>query len=105
MNLSYGIVWREGTLPLATGKLEFLARGVRLDGLVGSRRATLELGDAALAGIRIGRTAGERLDGRPTLILERRSGPPIRITSVPQSSLLADIAERLAALIYAPAAG
>jgi hypothetical protein len=105
MQLSYGIVWREGNLPLATGKLEFLARALRLDGLVGSQRTTLELGYGSVVGARIGRTAAERLDGSPTLILERRSGPPIRITSVPQSSLLADIAERLAALIYAPAAG
>src|SRR5205823_6284446 len=95
---SYGVVWQEGGLPLATGRLELLARGIRLDGRADSRRCSRELSYESLVAVRVGRAAAERLCQRPTLILERRSGLPIRIATVTQSSLVAEIAERLAAL-------
>jgi hypothetical protein len=104
MRTSYGIVWQEGTLPVATGRLELLSRGVRLEGLAGARSTERDLAYESLAGVRIGRSGAERLDGRPTLVLERRSGVPIRIASVAQSSLVAEIAERLAVLRLGPEA-
>jgi hypothetical protein len=104
MRTSYGVVWREGSLPLASGKLELLPRAVRLDGMVGSVPTRREIAYDLLSEIRIGRSAEDRIDGRPTLVLAPRSGEPFAIASVAQAGVIAEIAERLASLQFGSAA-
>jgi len=94
MQRTYGVVWREGTEPLAAGKLELLANGLRLDGIDGSEEIAYE----DLSAVRIGRTSGERIDGRPSVVLDRAFGDPVTIATVAQPSLVGEIAERLAAM-------
>jgi hypothetical protein len=98
MRKSYGVVWREGERPLARGKLELLPRAVRLEGMTGSEPTTREIAYDYLTGIRIGRSAEERIDGHPSLVLEPRTGATLAIASVAQSGVVAELAERLAAL-------
>jgi hypothetical protein len=95
METTYGVVWREGTLPRATGKLELLPRRLRLEGLADSRPVCREIGYDGLASVRIGRAAGDRIDGFPTVVLQRRAGQAIAIATVAQPSFVGDIAERL----------
>lgn len=99
MQKSYGVVWREGLLPLATGMLELRPRDLRLEGLAESRPATQTIPYEDLAGVRVGRSSTERIDGRPTVILERRTGLPLTLTTVAQQTLLGEIVERLTALL------
>jgi hypothetical protein len=94
MQRSYGVVWREGERPIVAGKLELLPRGLRLEGREGSQDIPYE----RLAGVHIGRSAPERLDGRPSVVLERRGAELVTIATVAQSSLIGEIAERLAEL-------
>jgi hypothetical protein len=94
MKTSYGVVWREGGGQVVAGKLELLPRGLRFEG----REGTCEIPYGQLAGVRIGRSNGERLDGRPTVILERRGADLVTISTVAQSNLIGEIAERLAEL-------
>ena len=98
MRRSYGVVWRDGDHPLACGKLELLPRVMRLDGMMGSEPATREIAYDNLAEIRIGRSAEERIDGRASLVLAPRTGDTVSIASVAQAGVVAEIAERLAAL-------
>lgn len=98
MRTSYGVVWREGEHPLARGKLELLPRAMRLDGMTGAEPTTREIAYDYLSEIRIGRSAEERIDGRPSLVLQPRSGDTFSIASVAQAGVLAEIAERLTAL-------
>jgi hypothetical protein len=100
MRTSYGVVWREGTLPLATGKLELLPRAVRLDGMMGGVPTTREIGYDLLSEIRVGRSTKDRIDGRPTLVLAPRTGDAYAIASVAQAGVIAEIAEKLAALQF-----
>ena len=81
MRTSYGVVWREGDHPLARGKLELLPRAVRLDGMAGSVPTTREIAYDYLTEIRIGRSPEERIDGRPSLVLEPRTGDTLSIAS------------------------
>jgi hypothetical protein len=104
MNISYGVVWHESGLPVASGKLELLPRAVRFEGAAESRPTSREIAYENLSGVRIGRSEADRIDGRPSLVLERRSGQPITIASVAQSGVVAEIAERLAALQLGPGA-
>jgi hypothetical protein len=94
MQRSYGVVWREGNRPPVPGKLELLPRGVVLEGREGSR----EIAYDQLRGVHVGRSAAERLDGRPSVVLERRFGEPVVIATVAQASMIGEIAERLAEL-------
>ena len=98
MHTSSGVVWREGERPLARGKLELLPHAVRLDGMTGSEHTTRVIPYDHLSEIRIGRSAEERIDGHPSLVLASHAGATLLIASVAQSGVLAEIAERLAAL-------
>jgi hypothetical protein len=98
MPRSYGIVWREGSLPTATGKLELLPRRLRLDGLSGSEPVTREVDYDGIGSVRVGRDAADRLDRRPTVVIERRAGAPFTIATVDQPGLVGELAERLAAM-------
>src|SRR6185312_3114283 len=100
MRTSYGVVWREGERPLARGKLELLPRAIRLEGMTGTEPTTREIAYDYLTEIRIGRSAEERIDGHPSLVLEPRTGETLAIASVAQSGVVAELAERLAALQF-----
>jgi hypothetical protein len=91
MQTSYGVVWREGSAPLSSGKLEVQPRAIRLEGL--DRAA--EIPYEALASVRVGRSSGDRIDGRPSVVLERRTGDPISIATVAQPSLLGEIVDQV----------
>jgi hypothetical protein len=93
MQTSYGVVWREGSAPLSSGKLELRPRAIRLEGL--DRQA--EIPYEVLAGVRVGRSSGDRIDGRPSVVLERRTGEPISISTVAQPSLLGEIVDQVVA--------
>jgi len=98
MRTSYGVVWKEGERPLARGKLELLSGGVRLEGMTGSEPTTRDIAYDHLSEIRVGRAAGERIDGRASLVLAPRTGDIFTIASVAQAGVVAELAERLAAL-------
>jgi hypothetical protein len=98
MRRSYGVVWREGAQPTATGKLELLPRRLRLEGLSGSEPVTREIEYEGIGRVRVGRDPADRLDRRPTVVVERRTGAPVVIATVAQPGLVGEIAERLTAL-------
>ena len=93
METSYGVVWREGSAPLSSGKLELRPRAIRLEGLDSDAEIPYEV----LASVRVGRSARDRIDGRPSVVLERRTGEPISIATVAQPSLLGEIVDQVAA--------
>jgi hypothetical protein len=94
MQKSYGVVWRAGEAPVAAGKLELLPTVLRLEGREGLREIPYD----EIARVRIGRSSADRLEGRPSVVLERRDGDPVTISTVAQANLVGEIAERLAAL-------
>ena len=96
MNRSYGVVWRQGTRPPVTGKLELLPRAMHLEGLKAEQVIPYE----CMAAIRVGRSVSDRINGGPSVVVERRLGDPITIATVAQPSVVGEIAERLAALQF-----
>ena len=97
--MDYAIVWREGGLPQGTGKLELLPGALRLDGVCGGEETSMEVGYAELVGFRIGRAQDVRIGGRTSLVLERHSGPALRIASFGTPNLVSEIAEAIASLL------
>lgn len=99
MRSTYAVVWREGTGPLARGRLELLRSRLELDGLAGSAHVTREIPYDELAQVRIGRSSADRLNGRPSLVIERVDGEPIVLGSVALQGVVAELAERLAGCV------
>ncbi|HEX9350795.1 MAG TPA: hypothetical protein VF877_05950 [Gaiellaceae bacterium] len=98
MRISYAITWQEPDAEPRSGRLELEPRGLSFEGSNGNGVAIEEITYDELSAVRIARTPGDRLSGRPTLVLERRTGGPIRIASVAQPGIISELAEHLAAL-------
>ena len=100
---SYGVVWKkDGREPVA-GKLELDADRLRLEGNDRDHLTVYVLAYRDLATVRINRDLADRLDGRPTLLLERSNGDTLRIASL-QHGVVCEIAERLATVEIGPRA-
>jgi hypothetical protein len=98
MRRSYGVVWKSGDGPLVVGKLGVQPLGFELDGLLDGEPRREYLSYEELTDARVGRGADQRIAGRPTVVLGRRSGPPLLVSTVAQPSLVGEIVEGLAAL-------
>jgi hypothetical protein len=95
---SYGVVWQENDAAPVAGKLEIDSARLRLEGNDCDHLSARTLPIADLVAVRIGRESRERLDGRPTLLLEFSNIGTVRIAALTQAGIVAEIAERLAGL-------
>ena len=96
-SFAYPIVFRDGDHAPATGRL-LAVRGQIL--LTGHRHRTLvelDLSAAELTEVRIGRSAHDRLNGYPTVVLERRDQARVLIAPL-GSNLLHEVADLLSTL-------
>jgi hypothetical protein len=69
---------------------------MHLDGLSSSSQIPY----AGISAVRLGRAATDRINGHPSVVVERWAGDPITITTVARPSVVGEIAERLAALRF-----
>ena len=106
MSASYGVIWQNGGTQKA-GKLELDPAAIRLEGIGddGEDLVVELLPYCELAGVRVARGSADRLDGRPTLVLEQLNGESLRVASVAQSGIVAELAEKLSTIKLATAAG
>lgn len=80
---SYAVVWRDGSGPVHLGRLELGAAALRLQGSRdGGSLARRQIPYGDVEGVRIGRSKADRLDGGPSVILDRRAGLPVTIGAV-----------------------
>ena len=103
MAASYAICRREPDGPSDVGELVLEGDALRLEGL---RRqgepASRRLPYRMLARVRVGRSVGERVGGRPTLNLECVDGAQIQITLM-GADILSELADLLGSLVSADA--
>ncbi len=96
MQRSYAVTWQENGDAAHSGKLEMNDSGLSLEGGAGNNGAgRLVVPYGKLLGMSVARS-GERITGRPTLLLYRRGSNPVRIASVVASSIISEVAEQLA---------
>jgi hypothetical protein len=98
MRATYAVNWEEKPGGTSAGKLELRPRSLVLEGLGNGRPRTSEISYRDIAGVRIARISAERLGGRPTLVIDRRGGSPVRIAGIAQSGIVSELAEHLAAV-------
>jgi hypothetical protein len=99
MTSSYAVKWREPGGHVFLGKLEFQRQALVLEGRNGAEGTVRRVIDfAELRSFRLGQTADERLDGQPTLVVERPTGNTFVTSSVVHAGVLQEVADRLSEL-------
>lgn len=89
------MVWREPPGPSYAGSLALASGSLTLDGTAAGTREVVVVTFAELAGVRMA-GAGERLKGRPTLILQTKTGRRFEVAAVTGLGLLREVADVLA---------
>jgi hypothetical protein len=93
----FPVVWREGEGAAAVGELVVERELMRFEGARAGRAVEAELRFVDVQDVRVARRAPERVDGRPTIVLDRRSAPPLFVEPV-GANLLGEIAALLTRL-------
>src|SRR5215216_3806272 len=99
MTPSYAVKWREPDGHVFLGKLQFEPQALVLEGRDGGEGAVRRaIGFAELRSFRLGQNADERLDGQPTLVVERPAGNVFVTSTVVHAGVLQEVADRLSEL-------
>ncbi len=100
MRPSYAVVWRGVEGDRFAGKLELGERTLDLEGSdPEGAPARIRVSYDDLAGVRIGRSPGERMDGRPSLIVELRSGVAVSVAPVGGTGVVFEMGQVLEELV------
>lgn len=95
---SYAALWREPGEVIARGKVVLGHDVLAVEGTTGDRRVVRrEIPYTAIESVQIGRGPDERLNSRPTLVVERTSAPPLQL-DVLGTGMLFELSDLLAAL-------
>ncbi len=98
MKTSYAVKWREPDGQTYVGRLELGRRALHLVGDTGGAGVDRQIGYEELEGLHIGHDAGERLDGRRALVIERPHGAYHLTSTVFEAGILHELVDRLAEL-------
>ena len=95
MSRTYAVTWKEPGLPRHAGKLELREHELSLEGRNnGSDPRTVLVRYEELVDLRHA-PSGQRLDGRPTPVLDRGVGGAVRLASIAAPGSLSEIADEL----------
>lgn len=101
MNTSYAVKWREPDGQAFVGRLELGPRALHLVGDAGGTQVDRQIGYDELDGLHIGHDAGERVDGRRALVIERPQGAFHLTSTVLEAGILQELVDRLSELSLA----
>ena len=104
MRITYAVTWEEPENIRRSGRLELGDEALHLEGRNGDGATQRDLPYTDVSRFRLARSGGERLQGRPTLVLELRSGEVLKIAGVSQPGIVAELSDRLALLTGDPEA-
>jgi hypothetical protein len=98
---SYAVMWSGSSDGVEVGKLELEPESLRFEG---ARASVHRVFYEDIEAVHVGRGLGERLGGRPSLVLDLAVGGPLRIGSLDRVGVLTELAERLGHLKATPLA-
>ena len=93
----YAVLWREGNDSVSVGRLDVNQDALRLKGTErggDSRQCDVPL--ATIRAVRIERMGSERLQGMPTLVVERYAADPVLIAQATGIGAIHELADLLA---------
>ena len=92
MEPAYAVTWHEAARPAYAGRLELGSSFFRFDGSGPRGRLLSQLVFFRdLVAVRIGRGPEDRIAGRPALVIERRSGPPVHVATLGEPGTLHEL--------------
>ena len=98
MHRTYAVTWQEREAARRSGKLELRLEALSLEGTKnGADTIALVVPYSDVIGLRMA-SGAERLDGRPTLVLDRWGDGSLRVASVAAPGIVSEVAEELASL-------
>jgi hypothetical protein len=95
MQPSYAVTWEDPDGRRRSGRLELGDSAIRLEGGNGGARVSRAYPFRRMSGFHVARAPGERLNGRPTLVIDLDGGGTLKIAGVAQSGIVAELAGRL----------
>lgn len=100
-DLSVPVVWTADGGPALPGRLDVRAQGLHLDGGSRESRRSLDVPFAGIASIRIGRSPGDRVNGRRAVVVELRSGGSVSFVGFDRPGVLHDLVHHVEGRIQA----
>jgi hypothetical protein len=98
MRVTYAVSWEEPDGSPGSGRLELGADALLLEGRNGRSAVTRAFPYRSMSRLGIARAARDRLQDRPTLIVDLVGGRTLRIAGVAQPGIVSELASRLSAL-------
>jgi len=95
---SFAVVWSESAGPVRAGKLVLETGALRFEGPGDGAPFVHRVYYEDIESVFVGRGNGDRLAGRPALVLDRAVGGRLRIGSVNGVGVLTELASRLGRL-------
>jgi hypothetical protein len=95
MQVTYAVTWEEPDGSPGSGRLELGTDTLLLEGRNGGASVTRAFPYRNMSGLRVARGANERLQDRPTLIVDLVGGRTLRIAGVAQPGIVSELASRL----------
>jgi hypothetical protein len=95
MGTSYAVTWQKAGEPGRSGRLELQSSAIAFEGSNGSSSVSEAIPYEDVTDVRIARSTDDRISDRQTLVLELRSGAPIRIAGIVHPGIVSELAERL----------
>lgn len=92
---TYAVTWKQEDGSEGTGRLELVPEGLSLEGRDEGLPVHFHLPYGEIESLRLARVNGERLRGRPTLVLDLVGGETMRIASLGQPGIVSEVADRL----------
>ncbi len=96
--MTYAVSWQEPDGSPGSGRLELGADALLLEGRNGGSAMSHAFPYRDISGFRVARGSHERLQDRPTLIVDLGAEGPLRIAGVAQPGIVSELASRLAAV-------
>src|ERR1700756_4838084 len=94
---TFSVIW-DDSVESEAGCLELQPHGVRFEGFAHSHTVFFE----DIESVHVGRAPAERLRGKPSLVLDRHTGGPVRIGSLDGLGSLNELAGMLGRLTATP---
>ena len=90
---TYAVVWQKDAGPVVPGQLQLLADAIRLRGGAHSRPVEHALAYEELSAVRLGRQPEERIQGRPSLLLEVCSIEQFLVSAIGGLGVVTELAD------------
>jgi hypothetical protein len=94
-HMTYAVLWRTGRGPVHAGRLALHGRSLLLEGTSRGLAGRCELDYDEIVNVHVGRSAAERVSGRPVTVIRTAAGETVEVAMLAGAGLLPELVEEL----------